>query len=53
MESYFVEAAVLKIYFNIFFLEICRGFSARSKKLVLENYVLAHHTAAKDHAEIL
>ena len=36
-----------------FFLEICGRFRAVSEKIALENYVLAYHTANKDHAEIL
>ena len=34
-------------------LEIYRSFRATSEKLALENYVLAYHTADKDHADIL
>ena len=37
---------------KILFLKICRYFRIKSKKLVLENYVLEYHIADKDHAEI-
>ena len=53
MESFSPEATVLKCIPSNFFMEICRGFRAISRKLVLENYVLAYHTADKDQAEIL
>ena len=53
MESFSTEAAVLKCIPSIVFLEICRSFRTTSKKLALENYVLAYHTAGKDQAEIL
>ena len=38
---------------KLFLVEICRSFRIASKELVLENNVLEHHTADKDHAEIL
>ena len=38
---------------KFFLVEICRNFRITSKELVLENYVLEHHTADKDHPEIL
>ena len=38
---------------KFFLVEIWRSFRITSKELVLENYVLEHHTADKDHAEIL
>ena len=53
MESFFPEATVLKCIPRNFFMEICRGFRTISRKLVLENYVLAYHTADKGQAEIL
>ena len=53
MESFSTEAAVLKCIPSNIFLKIRRSFRTTSQKLVLENYVLAYHTADKDHAEIL
>ena len=47
------EAAVLKCIPSNFFLEIWRSFRTKFEKLALENYVLAYHTADKDHAEII
>ena len=38
---------------KFFLVETCRSFRIISKELVLENHVLEHHTADKDHAEIL
>ena len=38
---------------KFFLVELWRSFRITSKELVLENYVLEHHTADKDHAEIL
>ena len=38
---------------KFFSVEICRSFRIISKELALENHVLEHHTADKDHAEIL
>ena len=38
---------------KFFLVEICRNFRITSKELVLENYVLEHHTDDKDHPEIL
>ena len=52
MESFSTQAAALRCIPSNFFLEICRSWTT-SKKLVLENYVLAYHTADKDQAEIL
>ena len=52
MESFTTEAVVLNCIPGNF-IEICRSFRATSKKLVLENYALAYHTADKDHAETL
>ena len=49
----FTEAAVLKCISRNFFLETCRRFRTTSKMLALENYVLAYHTADKDHTNIL
>ena len=46
------EAAVRKCIRSNFFLKICRSFRTTSKKLFLENYALAYHTADKDHAYI-
>ena len=46
------ESAVFKCIPN-FFLEICRSFRTTAKKLALKNYVLAYHTADKNHAKIL
>ena len=46
------EGAVLKCIPN-FFLEICGSFRTTAEKFALENYVLAYHTADKDHAKIL
>ena len=42
-------------HFFLFFLllEICTSFRTTCKKHPLENYILAYHTADKDHAEIL
>ena len=48
----FTEAAVLKCILSNYFLETCRRFSRTSEKLALENYVVAHHKADKDHAKI-
>ena len=53
MESFSTEAAVLKCVLSNFCLEIRKSFRTTSQKFVLENYVLAYHTADKDHAEIL
>ena len=47
------ETAVRKCIRSNFFLKICRSFRTTSKKLFLENYALAYHTADKDHAYIL
>ena len=38
---------------NLFLVEICRYFRITSKELFLENNVLEHHSADKDHAGIL
>ena len=51
MESFSTQAAALRCIPSNFFLEICRSWTT-SKKLVLENYVLAYHTADKYQAEI-
>ena len=53
MECFSTEAGVLKCAPTNIFLAICRSFKTTSKKLVLENYVLAYHAADKDHTEIL
>ena len=41
------------MYIQQFFLEIFRRFRRTSEKLAMENYVLAYHTANKDHNDIL
>ena len=51
-------ARVVKLQFSnvlatIIFLKFGKGFETTSKRLVLDNYVLAYHTADKDHARIL
>ena len=51
-------ARVVKLQFSnvlatIIFLKFGKGFETTSKRLVLDNYVLAYHTADKDHAGIL
>ena len=46
--NFFTEAAILK-YIAIFFWK----FVGQLKKVALENYVLAYHTANKDHTKIL
>ena len=38
---------------KILLLKRCRSFRTKSEELVLENYVLAYHTADKDHAKFL
>ena len=52
-ENFSTEGVVLKCIPHNFFLEIYRDFRAAVKKLALKNYVLAYHTANKNHAEIL
>ena len=47
------EAAVLKCIPSNSILEICKSSGTASKKLALENYVLAYVIADKDPAEIL
>ena len=47
------KAAVLKCIPSKFFLDICRSFKTTSKKLALENNILAYHTVDKVHADIL
>ena len=51
--SFSTEAVALRCISNNFFLEIRRSFRTTPQKLVPENYVLAYHTADKDHAKIL
>ena len=41
-----------QMYSPHFFLEIC-GSLQKSEKFALENFVLAYHTADKEHADIL
>ena len=38
---------------KFFLVEICRSFGITSKELVLKNHFSEHHTADKDHTEIL
>ena len=49
----FSSAGALLKCIPIFSQKICRSFRTTAKKLALENYVLAYHTADKDHAKIL
>ena len=51
--NFSTKDAVLECIPSNFFLEIYRNSSTTAKKLSLENYVLAYHTANKDHAKIL
>ena len=46
------KTVVLKCISSNYFLEICRRFRTTSEKLAMENYVLAYHTANKDHNDI-
>ena len=50
-EIFLLKLRSTNVFPAIFFLKICGSLRTRSKKLVLENYVLAHHTADKDHAK--
>ena len=47
MESFSTEAKVFNCIPGNFFLKICSSFRTTSKKLVLENYVVAYHAANK------
>ena len=53
IQGNFSSAGALLKYIPIFSQKICRSFRTTAKKLALENYVLAYHTADKDHAKIL
>ena len=55
-ETFLLKSRSSNVFPAIFFLEICwslRTKISRSERLVLENYVLAYHTADKDHAKDL
>ena len=47
MESFSTEAKVFNCIPGNFLLKICSSFRTTSKKLVLENYVVAYHAANK------
>ena len=52
-ENFSTEGVVLKCIPINFLMEICKSFRTKAKKLALKNYILAYHTANKNHAEIL
>ena len=49
----FTDAAVVKCISSIFFPGNLQKFRTSSEKFALENFVLAYHTADKDHADFL
>ena len=49
---FLLELGFSNVSQKLFLVEKCRSFGIISKELVLENYVLEHHTTEKDHAEI-
>ena len=51
--NFLLKVRFSNVFSAIFFPEICRSFMTTAKRLALENYVLAYHTADNDHAKIL
>ena len=53
MDATLLKLQLPNLHPTVLFLEVCKSSGTTSKRLVLDNYILAYHTVDKDHVEIL